>query len=248
MTEPGRAALAVRDLATGYGDLRVVRNVSFEVHPGRVTALLGRNGAGKTSTLRAVAGLNPVSAGTVQLDGADISKLATHRRIRLGIAFVQEGKRVLHRQTVEQNLLLGGFGHSRRRSALASSVDEIYELFPMLADRRGLLAGALSGGQQQMLAIGTALMTRPRVLLLDEPSGGLAPVVVAEVLDRITELKTTGLAILLVEQAVEAALRVADDVAVLESGRVALAGSAPDLDDLELLRGAYFGTTPSTGP
>jgi branched-chain amino acid transport system ATP-binding protein len=221
--------------------------VSLEVRPGRVTALLGRNGAGKTTTLRAISGLNPLASGSVLLDGAEVSALPPHRRVRLGIAYVQEGKRVFHRQTVEQNLLLGGYTRGQRRGGLQAAVDEVYEVFPMLAERRGMLAGAMSGGQQQMLAIGAALMARPRLLLLDEPSGGLAPVIVEEVMTRIGELKETGLGILLVEQAVEAAMRVADDVAVVDGGRVVLARAASDVDDLELLRDAYFGRVDTGG-
>jgi branched-chain amino acid transport system ATP-binding protein len=242
-----RPLLQVRNLATGYGDLRVVWDVSLEVRPGRVTALLGRNGAGKTTTLRAISGLNPLASGSVLLDGAEVSALPPHRRVRLGIAYVQEGKRVFHRQTVEQNLLLGGYTRGQRRGELQAAVDEVYEVFPMLAERRGMLAGAMSGGQQQMLAIGAALMARPRLLLLDEPSGGLAPVIVEEVMTRIGELKETGLGILLVEQAVEAAMRVADDVAVVDGGRVVLARAASDVDDLELLRDAYFGRVDTGG-
>jgi branched-chain amino acid transport system ATP-binding protein len=238
--------LSVRNLATGYGDLRVVWDVSLDVRPGRVTALLGRNGAGKTSTLRAVSGLNPVTAGSVLLAGEDVSRLPAHRRVRKGMAYVQEGKRVFHRQTVEQNLLLGGYTRGLRRGGLREAADGVYELFPMLAERRGMLAGAMSGGQQQMLAIGQALMAKPTLLLLDEPSGGLAPVIVSEVMDRIEELKATGLGILLVEQAVEAAMRVADDVAVLEGGRVVLARQADRVNDLELLRDAYFGRVIAT--
>ncbi|TQF69260.1 ABC transporter ATP-binding protein [Rhodococcus spelaei] len=233
--------LSVRNVESGYGDLRVVWDVSLDVHPGRVTALLGRNGAGKTSTLRAISGLNKVSAGTVEFDGEDISKLAPHQRVRRGMAYVQEGKRVFHRQTVEQNLLLGGYTRRLRRSALRQEVDRIYELFPILGEKRGLLAGAMSGGQQQMLAIGQALMAQPKLLLLDEPSGGLAPVIVNEVMERVAALKETGLAVLLVEQAVEAAMSVADHVTVLDIGRVVMDADAADIDDLAVLRDAYFG-------
>ncbi|GLY65429.1 ABC transporter ATP-binding protein [Amycolatopsis taiwanensis] len=239
-TEPG-PVLRVHELATGYGDLRVVWDVSVEVRAGEVTALLGRNGAGKTSTLRAVSGLNKISHGTVELAGEDVSRLAPHVRVRRGMAYVQEGKRVFHRLTVEQNLLLGGYPRRLGRAKLRGSVDAIYDLFPILGERRALLAGAMSGGQQQMLAIGQALMAKPSLLLLDEPSGGLAPVVVAEVMERIAALKETGLAILLVEQAVEAALGVADHIAVLDIGRVVLTARADEVSNLDLVRDAYFG-------
>lgn len=236
-----KPVLTVRNLESGYGDLRVVWDVSLDVRPGAVTALLGRNGAGKTSTLRAIAGLNKVSAGTIEFDGQDISKVPPHQRVRRGIGYVQEGKRVFHRLTVEQNLLLGGYVRRMRRTALRREAERIYELFPVLGDKRGLLAGSMSGGQQQMLAIGQALMANPSLLLLDEPSGGLAPVIVGEVMDRVRALKETGLAVLLVEQAVEAAMSVADHVTVLDIGRVVMDADAADIDDLAVLKDAYFG-------
>ncbi|MEN0135162.1 MAG: ABC transporter ATP-binding protein [Rhodococcus sp. (in: high G+C Gram-positive bacteria)] len=233
--------LSLRNVQSGYGDLRVVWDVSLDVWPGKVTALLGRNGAGKTSTLRAISGLNRVSAGTIEFDGRDIAKVAPHRRVRHGMAYVQEGKRVFHRQTVEQNLILGGYVRRMRRSAVREEVERIYELFPVLGRKRGLLAGAMSGGQQQMLAIGQALMAKPTLLLLDEPSGGLAPVIVGEVMERVRTLKEAGLAVLLVEQAVDAAMSVADHVTVLDVGRVVMDADAGDIDDTAVIRDAYFG-------
>lgn len=241
MSGEQRPVLRVRGLSTGYGDMRVVWNVDLDVWPGKVTALLGRNGAGKTSTLRAVSGLNKASSGTVELDGVDVSTLPPHQRVRRGMAYVQEGKRVFHRQTVEQNLLLGGYGRGVKRRALKESVERIYELFPVLGQRRTVSAGAMSGGQQQMLAIGQALMADPTLLLLDEPSGGLAPAIVNEVMDTVRVLTESGLGVLLVEQAVEAAVGVADHVSVLDVGRVVLATDAGRADDVELVRQAYFG-------
>ncbi|WAM17348.1 ABC transporter ATP-binding protein [Rhodococcus sp. JS3073] len=233
--------LSLRNVQSGYGDLRVVWDVSLDVWPGKVTALLGRNGAGKTSTLRAISGLNKVSAGTIEFDGRNISKVPPHRRVRQGMAYVQEGKRVFHRQTVEQNLILGGYVRKMRRSAIREEVARIYDLFPVLGGKRGLLAGAMSGGQQQMLAIGQALMAEPTLLLLDEPSGGLAPVIVNEVMERVTVLKEAGLAVLLVEQAVDAAMSVADHVTVLDVGRVVMDADAGEIDDRAVIRDAYFG-------
>ncbi|MDF3306532.1 ABC transporter ATP-binding protein [Rhodococcus sp. T2V] len=233
--------LSLRNVQSGYGDLRVVWDVSLDVWPGKVTALLGRNGAGKTSTLRAISGLNRVSAGTIDFDGRDIAKVAPHRRVRQGMAYVQEGKRVFHRQTVEQNLILGGYVRRMRRSAVREEVERIYDLFPVLGAKRGLLAGAMSGGQQQMLAIGQALMAKPTLLLLDEPSGGLAPVIVGEVMERVNTLKEAGLAVLLVEQAVDAAMSVADHVTVLDVGRVVMDADAGEIDDRAVIRDAYFG-------
>lgn len=244
-TEP---ILRVRELATGYGDLRVVWDVSFDVYPGQVTVLLGRNGAGKTTTLRAVSGLNKVSGGAIALAGNDVTRIAPHARVRRGMAYVQEGKRVFHALTVEQNLVMGGYTRRMSRAALIREAERIYELFPVLGQKRAALAGSMSGGQQQMLAIGQALMAKPTLLLLDEPSGGLAPVIVNEVMARVSELKETGLGILLVEQAVEASVRVADQVAVLDMGRVVLSSPASELDDLDVLRDAYFGRVPNSEP
>jgi branched-chain amino acid transport system ATP-binding protein len=234
----------VRNLATGYGDLRVVWDVSFDVAAGQITVLLGRNGAGKTTTLRAIAGLNKVHAGTVQLRGLDIAGMPPHRRIRAGIGVVQENKRIFRRRTVEANLLLGGYARRVSRRQLHASIDEIYDLFPVLRDRARTAAGALSGGQQQMLAIGQALMGKPDLLLLDEPSAGLAPAIVAEVMASVQTLKHAGLGVLLVEQAVEAAVGVADRVTVIDVGRVVMSGSAKDVDDLAIIKDAYFGRTP----
>lgn len=232
--------LKVEGLITGYGDLRVVRDVSFEVHPGRLTVLLGRNGAGKTTTLRAVSGLNKLAGGSVEFDGEPVDKRSVAARVRLGMSYVQEGKRVMHAQTVEENLLLGGRIRNVRRSVLHEEITMVYALFPILKEKRSLLAGSMSGGQQQMLAIGSALMARPRLLLLDEPSGGLAPVVVKEVMQRVAELKETGIGILLVEQAVEASVAIADDVVVVDMGRNVLSGAADSIN-LEDLKRAYFG-------
>lgn len=241
MTPKTTPILSVRNLGTGYGDLRVVWDVSFDVWPGELTVLLGRNGAGKTSTLRAVTGLNKVSAGTVEIDGREVSRTSPHARVRGGMAYVQEGKRVFHAQTIEQNLLLGGYTRKLKRSRLRAEVERIYELFPILGEKRALVAGSMSGGQQQMLAIGQALMAQPRLLLLDEPSGGLAPVIVNEVMSRVAELKETGIGILLVEQAVEASVAIADHVTVLDMGRGVLSARADEVSDMSILRDAYFG-------
>jgi branched-chain amino acid transport system ATP-binding protein len=234
--------LEVRSLATGYGDLRVIWDVSLTVGPGRVTALLGRNGAGKTTTLRAIAGLNRVQAGDITFKGEQINGLAAHRRVRRGIAFVQEGKRIFRRRTVEENLLLGGHALGIGRRGLQPEVARVYDLFPALAARAKSVAGHLSGGQQQMVAIGQALMAKPTLLMLDEPSEGLAPSIVSEVMATVSALATDqGLGILLVEQAVEAAAAIAQDITVLDVGRVVLQRDSAGVDDIELLREAYFG-------
>lgn len=231
--------LEVVGLKTGYGDLTVVRDVSLAVRAGEITVLLGRNGAGKTTTLRAITGLNRVSGGTVSYLGEPLAD-APHKRVAKGISYVQEGKKVFRELTIEQNLLLGGFSRRMGKRALADSVEEIYQLFPILGSKRALPAASMSGGQQQMLAIGQALMAKPKLLILDEPSQGLAPVIVKEVMERVHELKNTGLGILLVEQAVQESVAIADEVSVIEMGRTTLAGAASDIT-IEDLQKAYFG-------
>jgi branched-chain amino acid transport system ATP-binding protein len=231
----------VQGIASGYGDIQVLRQVSVEVWPGRISVLLGSNGAGKTTTLRAVAGLNRVTAGSVRLLGQDVTALPAPERVRMGLGFVMEGKRLFHRRTVEENLLLGGYAKLRGRRALRHRAESMYDRFPMLGERRRSRAGELSGGQQQMLAIAQALMAEPRVLLLDEPSAGLAPVVVTQVLAIVEELKTEGLGVLLVEQAAEEAVRIADHVTVLDVGRVVIDRPAHEIDDVSVIRSAYLG-------
>ncbi|MFF0575871.1 ABC transporter ATP-binding protein [Streptosporangium saharense] len=229
----------------GYGDLRVLWGVDVAVRPGRTTVVLGRNGAGKTSLLCAVAGLLPtVSQGTVTLDGRDLGGVPAHRRVRAGLALVQENKRVFHARTVEENLLLGGYalgGLSLRSTARRAALEQAYQRFPILAERRRAPAGSLSGGQQQMLAIGQALMPGPKLLMLDEPSAGLAPAIVDEVLTMVAALRDEGLSILLVEQRVENALAIADDVVVMENGRVVTSGPKAGFDDGAVIREVYLG-------
>jgi branched-chain amino acid transport system ATP-binding protein len=236
--------LRVRNLATSYGDIRVLWDVSFDVFPGTVTLLLGRNGAGKTTTLRAIAGLNKVQAGLISFRGRDISGIPPHRRIRLGIGMVQENKRIFKRRSVETNLVLGGYTRGLRRQQLKDSLDEMYDLFPILDSRKTTLAGQLSGGQQQMLAIGQALMSKPDLLMLDEPSAGLAPGIVSEVMTKVKGLKEDGLAVLLVEQAVESAIAIADRVAILDVGRISVSGPASEFSDLKIIKDSYLGRTP----
>ena len=230
--------LEVREIAGGYGDLRVLWDVSLTVQAGKATVLLGRNGAGKSTLLFTIAGLLRPASGSICFRGQEITKSAPAHRTRMGIGFVQENKRVFKRRTVEQNLQLGG--HTMPRKQVKPACEAAYDRFPILGKRRKQLAGALSGGQQQMLAIAQALMPGPALLMLDEPSAGLAPVIVQEVLEAVTALKASGLGILLVEQLVDQALSVADHVAVMEHGRVVSRsdGAAPDL---ETLRDIYLG-------
>ncbi|RIJ71348.1 ABC transporter ATP-binding protein [Nakamurella silvestris] len=233
--------LQVEHLVTGYGDIRAVWDVSLQVWPGEVSVLLGRNGAGKTTTLRAISGLNRADAGRIRFLGRDITSVPAHTRVRDGIALVQEGKRIFRRRTIEENLLLGGYTRGLGKRKLTAELGGIYEMFPILADRRHITSGQLSGGQQQMLAIGQALMAKPKLLMLDEPSGGLAPSITAEVMAKVAGLKETGIGILLVEQAVTAAMEVADRVTVLDVGRVLLDRRASEIGDSAALTDAYFG-------
>lgn len=237
--------LEVANLATGYGELRVVRDVSLTVRGGEITVLLGRNGAGKTTTLRAISGLNRVDGGSSKYRGKSLSGIAPHRRVALGMSYVQEGKKVFHELSVEQNLLLGGFSTRKGKKALYADAEEIYELFPILGDKKSLSASSMSGGQQQMLAIGQALMAKPKLLILDEPSQGLAPVIVKEVMERIHSLKSTGIGVLLVEQAVQDSVAIADEVSVIEMGRTTMAGKASEIS-IEAIQEAYFGATSTT--
>lgn len=231
--------LELSNVQTGYGDLKVVQDVSLTVRAGEITVLLGRNGAGKTTTLRAITGLNRVFGGSVSYLGQSMSD-APHTRVAKGISYVQEGKKVFRELTIEQNLLLGGFSQKKNKRALGPAVDEIYGLFPILAEKRHLPAASMSGGQQQMLAIGQAIMAKPKLLILDEPSQGLAPVIVKEVMARVDDLKATGMGILLVEQAIEDSVAIADQVTVIEMGKTVLSGPAATITSDDLQK-AYFG-------
>ncbi|GAB3119499.1 ABC transporter ATP-binding protein [Glaciibacter psychrotolerans] len=233
--------LEVSGMQTGYGDLKVVRDASLVVRRGEITVLLGRNGAGKTTTLRGITGLNKVTGGVLNYLGEDITGVPAPKRVARGISYVQEGKRIFHELTIEQNLLLGGYSTGVRKRALSKFVQEIYELFPILGEKRHLIAGSMSGGQQQMLAIGQALMAKPQLLILDEPSQGLAPVIVKEVMERVHALKDTGIGILLIEQMVQDSVAIADEVTVLEMGQTVLSRPAAEVT-IEDLQQAYFGS------
>jgi branched-chain amino acid transport system ATP-binding protein len=246
MTEiSGSPLLRVTNLAAGYGDLRAVWDVSLEVRAGQILALLGANGAGKSTTLLAVLGISRMMGGSVELEGRDLRGLPPYDRAKLGIGLVQEGKRLFRQRTVEQNLLLGGWTIPRpRRQRLKQAVARAYDRFPVLADRRHDQAGSLSGGQQQMLAIAQALVPEPRVLMLDEPSAGLAPIIVSEVLGVISGLRAEGIGILLVEQLVDASLEVADHVTVISRGRMAWSGPRAAVGGRQDILDAYLDTVP----
>ncbi len=237
MTAP---LLELRRLTVRYGALTALRGIDLQVQEGELVTLLGANGAGKSTTLRAISRLVGTAAGQVLWRGADLAGVRTHRTVRLGIGHCPEGRRVLARQTVATNLELGAWLR-RDRAGIATDLERCYGLFPRLAERRRLLAGNLSGGEQQMLAIARALMGRPSLLLLDEPSLGLAPKLVAEVMAALAALHNDGLSMLLVEQNATAALEIADRGVVLESGSISLEGSAADLLADEGLRASYLG-------
>ena len=231
--------LRVEGLRSAYGRIEVLKGVDLEVGRGELVALIGSNGAGKTTLLRALSGVQPVTAGRIAFDGGPIERLPAATRVSLGIAQSPEGRQIFGPLTIEENLRLGGW--SRRDDGIARDLERVYALFPILAERRRLAAGTLSGGQQQMLAIGRALMASPKLLLLDEPSLGLSPLLVDQILDKITALRAEGTTVLLVEQNAAAALSIADRAYLLETGRVIRSGAARDLlTDPEVQR-SYLG-------
>jgi branched-chain amino acid transport system ATP-binding protein len=233
--------LQVRGLQGCYGPVRVLHGVDLDIAAGELVALVGANGAGKTTLLRLLSGLHRASAGQIRLDGTDIGRLPPHRIVAAGICQVPEGRQVFAPLSVADNLRLGGYAQRRDPAWLERRLRFVYDLFPILAERHAQLAGTLSGGQQQMLAIGRALLGRPRLLLLDEPSMGLAPLLVEEILRVIGELNRQGVTILLVEQNARAALSIAHRGYVLETGRVALAAPAATLLADEGVKRAYLG-------
>jgi len=234
------AVLEVRNVAAAYGDVQALWDVSFDVDEGHIATLLGSNGAGKTTTLRVISGLLPALEGEVVLRGRRISGLAPHAIVDLGVIQVPEGRHLWPNMTVEDNLLLGAYGQ-RARGVRAASLRTVYELFPRLAERRAQVAGTLSGGEQQMAAIGRGLMGKPEVLMLDEPSLGLAPILVDEVFRVLDDIVAQGVTVLLVEQNVHRALEVASTASVIENGRVVLSKSAAEMADDPNVRSAYLG-------
>lgn len=234
--------ITIRNVDAGYGVAQVLWEVSLEVPRGSVVALIGPNGAGKTTILRTVAGLLIPWRGTILLENIDITKEPPHRRVDLGLVLVPEGRQLWPRMTVEENLLLGAY-RPRLRARAQENLHKVYEIFPRLAERRRQLAGTLSGGEQQMVAIGRGLMAEPKYLLLDEPSLGLAPRIVSETFEIIRAIARTGVTILLVEQAVTNALAIADYAYVLETGRLVTSGPAHSIREDEHVKQAYLGIT-----
>jgi branched-chain amino acid transport system ATP-binding protein len=231
--------LRVEGLTSHYGRIQALRGVEVEVAEGELVALVGANGAGKTTLLRTISGVQPASGGRIAFRGRDITRAPPHERVRLGIAQVPEGRQVFGPLSVEDNLRLGAV--TRRDGGVAADLDRMYATFPALAERRRQAAGTLSGGQQQMLAIGRALMARPTLLLLDEPSMGLAPILVETILAAVRGLKGEGVTVFLVEQNAFAALSIADRGYVLETGRIVLADAGAALLANERVRAAYLG-------
>jgi len=231
--------LSVENLASAYGRIEVLHGVSMEVRAGEIVAIVGANGAGKTTLLHAISGVQPITAGRIFFNGKPIETLPAHVRVALGIVQVPEGRQLFAPLSVEDNLKLGTW--SRRAVDLGSELARVYELFPVLDELRRTPAGALSGGQQQMLAIGRALMAKPQFLLLDEPSLGLAPILVDQILEIIRGFKRDGVTVLLIEQNARAALAIADRGYVLETGRVTATGTAADIQADKRVRAAYLG-------
>ena len=240
MTTSGPPLLAIEDLSIRYGHVQALDHVSLEVHAGEVVTLIGANGAGKSTTLRSISRIVPIHRGRITFGPRDISAARPSDVVRMGIAQVPEGRRVLARQSVLDNLLLGAYTRANR-SEIETDLDHQFTRFPRLAERRHQVAGTLSGGEQQMLAIARALMSRPRLLLLDEPSLGLAPLIVRGIFQIISDLHGAGVTILLVEQNASLALQIADRAYVLEAGRLTIAGPASELLTDERVRRAYLG-------
>jgi branched-chain amino acid transport system ATP-binding protein len=232
--------LTLKSVQAGYGRLPVLKGISFHVRAGEVVTLIGGNGAGKTTTLRTISGLLPARSGSLEFAGHDLTKLPPERIVTLGLALVPEGRRVFRTLSVSANLELGAYSRPDK-GRVRQDLEELRRRFPILKERANQAAGTLSGGEQQILAIGRALMARPRLLMLDEPSMGLAPRMVTQVYEILAELKKAGTTILLVEQNARAALKVADRGYVLETGRVILDGSAADLREDPEVQRAYLG-------
>lgn len=234
------AMLEIKNLEVYYGMIQAIKGVSFEVNEGEVIALIGANGAGKTTILHTITGLLAPKKGSVMFEGKDITKIPAHKIVSLGMAHVPEGRRVFANLTVYENLKMGAYTR-KDKAEIEESLQNIYKRFPRLEERKNQLAGTLSGGEQQMLAMGRALMSRPKIILMDEPSMGLSPILVNEIFDIIQEVSKGGTTVLLVEQNAKKALSIADRAYVLETGSIALSGNAQELLNDDSIKKAYLG-------
>lgn len=234
------AMLEVKDLEVYYGMIQAIKGISFEVNEGEVIALIGANGAGKTTTLHTVTGLLKPKKGSVIFEGQDITKIPAHKIVSLGMAHVPEGRRVFAQFSVLQNLKMGAYTRSDKNE-IEESLEIVYKRFPRLEERKNQLAGTLSGGEQQMLAMGRALMSKPKIILMDEPSMGLSPILVNEIFDIIQSVSASGTTVLLVEQNAKKALSIADRAYVLETGKIVLDGDAKELMNNDSIKKAYLG-------
>ena len=231
--------LRVENIHVYYGAIHAIRGVTFTVNEGEVVTLIGANGAGKSTILKTVSGLLRPKSGTISFDGTDITQIPPHKLVPMGLAHVPEGRRIFQQMTVEENLEMGAF--TQPKGGIAMDLEKVFALFPRLRERRRQIAGTLSGGEQQMLAMGRALMSHPKLLMLDEPSMGLAPILVEQIFDIIRSLHRTGTTILLVEQNAQMALSVADRAYVLETGEITLTGTGDELIHSDAIRKAYLG-------
>jgi branched-chain amino acid transport system ATP-binding protein len=234
------ALLEVEDLRVAYGKIEAVKGISFSVQAGQVVTLIGTNGAGKTTTLRTLSGLLKPSGGTIHFDGQVLNGIPAHKIVALGMAHSPEGRHIFPRLSIAENLQLGAFLRSDK-AGIEKDIQRAYDLFPILGERRKQAAGTLSGGEQQMLAMGRALMSQPKLLMLDEPSMGLSPIMMQKIMETISALKAQGTTILLVEQNAQAALSLADQAYVMETGTIKLSGSGQDLLHDESVRKTYLG-------
>ena len=234
------AMLEVKDLQVYYGVIQALKGISFHVNQGEVIALIGANGAGKTTTLQTLTGILSPKSGSIVFEGKDLTRTPAHKIVEMGMAHVPEGRRVFADMSVYENLLLGAYTR-KDKAEIAESLASVYKRFPRLEERKGQRAGTLSGGEQQMLAMGRALMSRPRIILMDEPSMGLSPIFVNEIFDIIREVRESGTTVLLVEQNAKKALSIADRAYVLETGSITMDGKAEDLLNDEAVQKAYLG-------
>ena len=234
------AMLEVRDLEVNYGSINAIKKISFDVNEGEVIALIGANGAGKTTTLHTITGLLKAKSGSVMFEGKDLLRTPPHKIVEMGMAHVPEGRRIFQQLTVYKNLTLGAFTR-KDKGAIDETLKLVYSKFPRLEERKKQVAGTLSGGEQQMLAMGRALMSKPKIVLMDEPSMGLSPLFVSEVFKIIEEIRAGGTTVLLVEQNAKKALEIADRAYVLETGKIVLSGDAKELMNNDSVKKAYLG-------